>query len=397
MYKPIYIFIGLRYLWNSHLPIFKKIITIFSISSISLGIFSMIITVSVINGCQYSFKKNFLSFIPHLIITNKNQKINKLNFPKNILQSENIEKFSDFINSKVIIKNKNIINIADMIGIDSNNCEFLNNYNIKNVLPTLFLEKKNIIIGKELAKNLHVNINDTISLIYLPTHKKELVGESFKTKTFKITGIFSTNNEIDYYQILINKNHALNFLHYSKNLVTGWRIWLKDPFSSSKIKNLQNDLILLDWKTEKGELFKMMKVENYMMLFFLILILLIVICNVIIIFTINVIDKKNIIAIFQSQGLSNKKIALIFIILALSTSIIGSVIGTTMSVVLIMQKKILDFIIHLFFSDVKIPINIQFYQILLINIVFIFFSIISIIYPTCYIIKRTTYKVLSDE
>ncbi|AWH90494.1 lipoprotein-releasing system transmembrane subunit LolC [Buchnera aphidicola (Melanaphis sacchari)] len=397
MYKPIYIFIGLRYLWNSHLPIFKKIITIFSISSISLGIFSMIMTVSVINGCQYSFKKNFLSFIPHLIITNKNQKINKLNFPKNILQSENIEKFSDFINSKVIIKNKNIINIADMIGIDSNNCEFLNNYNIKNVLPTLFLEKKNIIIGKELAKNLHVNINDTISLIYLPTHKKELFEKSFKTKTFKITGIFSTNNEIDYYQILINKNHALNFLHYSKNLVTGWRIWLKDPFSSSKIKNLKNDLILLDWKTEKGEFFKMMKVENYMMLFFLILILLIVICNVIIIFTINVIDKKNIIAIFQSQGLSNKKIALIFIILALSTSIIGSIIGTTMSVILIMQKKILDFIIHLFFSNVKIPINIQLHQIFLINIVFIFFSIISIIYPTCYIIKRTTYKVLSDE
>ncbi|QCI24933.1 FtsX-like permease family protein [Buchnera aphidicola (Rhopalosiphum padi)] len=399
MYKPIYIFIGLRYLWNPHLPNFKKIITILSILGISIGISSTIVTISIINGFQNKFKNEILSFIPHIIITNKNRNVNKLDFPKEILKLKNVKKITNFISKKVIIEDKKEINIGEIIGIKTKNKKILENYNIKNVLYTLNSREYHAIIGKELAKKLHVNINDKIKLIVLPTSKKKFLKNRLNIQLFKITGVFSTNNEIDEYQILINEKNALNFLNYDQSSVTGWRIWLKDPFTLDiqKIKKLNKNFIVLDWKMKKGELFKAMQIENYIMLFFFILILLVAGFNIVISLTIHVLDKKNNISVFQSQGLPRYKIMLIFIVLGSSISIIGNLFGTIISIILIFQKDFLNFLINIFFIDIKIPIKIIPIQIFIINITSIFLTILSTLYPIWYAIKSMPSRILSDE
>ena len=399
MYKPIYIFIGLRYLWNPYLPNFKKIIIILSILGISIGISSTIITISMVNGFQNKFKNDILSFIPHIIITDKNRNINKLNFPKETLKLKNVEEITDFISKKVIIENKNEINIGEILGINIRNEKNLESYNIKKFLHTLNSRKYNAIIGSELAKKMHVNINDKIKLIVLPTSKKKFLQNDLNIKLFKITGIFSTNSEIDEYQILINEKNALNFLNYDKNDITGWKIRLKDPFilNIQKIKKLNKNFIILNWKTKKGELFKAMKIEKYIMLFFFILILLVSGFNIVTSLTMNVLDKKNNISIFQSQGLSRYKIMLIFIILGATISIVGNLFGTIISIILIFQKDFLNFLIKTFFIDIEIPIEISLIQILTINITFIFLTILSTLYPIWYAIKSTPSRILSDE
>lgn len=289
MYKPISLFIAIRYLWSTHLPIFKKIITILSIIGISISTASLIIIMSIINGSEENFKKNVLSFIPHLIITNKNQYVKKTMFPKNILKFNNVEKISDFISKEIIVQSKNNISIAEIIGIDNTNYYNTHNYNIKNILNTLKPKFYNIIIGKQLAKKLNVHIGDTVKLILLSNKKK-----IFNKHMFKIINIFSTKSEVDYYQILMNKEDSLNFLNYSKNYVTGWRIWLKNPLSLNinTIRQTIDDFILLDWKMQKGELFKAIKIEKYIMLFLFFLILLVSVLNIFIILTVYIIEKK---------------------------------------------------------------------------------------------------------
>lgn len=399
MYKPIYLFIGLRYLWNSRLTSFKKIITVLSIIGISIGILSIIITLSLVNGFQNEFKKNILSFIPHLIITNKNYYINESEFPKDILKLQNIQKVSSFISSKVLIKNKKNIGIGEIVAFKENNYNFFRNYNIKNILYTLNSQENNIIIGRQLAKKLHINVNDLIKLIVFPNSKKNLLTKKFNEKIFKVTGFFSTNNEIDNYQILINTQIALNFLHYYNNYVTGWRIWLKDPFSFNIniFETKKNNLLFLDWQLKQGELFKAVQIERYITLLFFISILLVVGLNVIITLTVNMIEKKNIIAILQTQGLCRKKIMLIFITLGSSTTVIGNLLGTLISFVLILQKNFLNLLTNIFFNNISIPIEIFPFQIFLINIIFISISILSTLYPIWSITKSTPSKILSNE
>ncbi|QCI17114.1 FtsX-like permease family protein [Buchnera aphidicola (Aphis helianthi)] len=399
MYKPIYIFIGLRYLWNSHLTSFKKIITILSIIGTSLGISSIVITISLVNGFQNEFQKNILSFVPHLIITNKNYYINESEFPRNILKSSNVQKISSFINSKVLIQSKKNITIGEIITFKEKNYDSFKNYNITNILYTLNSKENNVIIGKKLAKKLNININDSIKLITLPKSKKNFLTKQFNEKTFKVTGFFCTENEIDNYQILINSKIALTFLHYCKNYITGWRIWLKDPFyfDINMFKKIKNNLILLNWKSKEGELFKAVQIEKYIMLLFFILILLVVGFNIIITLTVNMIEKQNVIAILQTQGLCRKKIMLIFITIGSSISIIGNLLGILISFTLIFQKKILNLLINLFFNTTNISMKIFPFQVFLVNITFILLSILSMLYPIWKITKSTPAKILSHE
>ncbi|QFQ32468.1 FtsX-like permease family protein [Buchnera aphidicola (Aphis fabae)] len=399
MYKPIYIFIGLRYLWNSRLTSFKKIITTLSIIGISIGISSIIITISLINGFQNEFKKNFLSFIPHLIITNKNYYIDESEFPKNILKLKNIQKVSSFINSKVLVKNKKKISIGEIIAFKAKNYDSFRNYNIKNTLYTLNSKENNVIIGKKLAEKLNININDLIKLIVIPNSKKKFLTKQFNEQIFKVTGFFYTKNEVDSYQILINTQIALKFLHYDKNYITGWRIWLKDPlsFNINTFKTKKNNLLFLDWTLKQGELFKAVQIEKYIILLFFISILSVSGLNVVITLTVNMIEKKNIIAILQTQGLCRKKIMFIFVTLGLSTSLIGNLLGTLISFILIYQKKILNLLIKILFNNISISIEIFPFQIFLVNIIFILISILSTLYPIWNITKSTPSTILSNE
>ncbi|CAL4326355.1 FtsX-like permease family protein [Buchnera aphidicola] len=389
MYHPIYIFIGLRYLWNSHLPRFKKFLTLLSVIGISISVTALIIIMSIMNGCEENFKKNVLSFIPHLIITNNMKYINKSEFPKNILKLNNIEKISDVIKKDVLVENKNNITIGEIVGID--NDKNIVNYNIKYISDLLKPNKYHAIIGKELSKKLHVKIGDKIKLI--------LLSNNIKQKTFKIVNFFSTQNEIDYYQILINKQDSMNFLNYAKNYITGWRIWLKEPlsFNFEEIQKTVYPLILYDWTSQKGELFKAIKIEKYMMIFLFLLVLIVSVFNIFITFSIYIIEKKNTIAILKSQGLPDWKIMLIFITLGSSTSIFGSLLGTIISIVLIIENSFLQNFIQVLFDSTNIPIIIVPYQILFINIISIFITMFSTLYPSWKAIKTSPSRTLSNE
>lgn len=399
MYKPVYLFIGLRYLWNFHLPKFKKLITVLSIIGISISTASLVIVISVINGFEENFQKNVLSFIPHLIITNKNKCIHKSEFPKNVLNLYNFEKVSDFINKEVVLRSKNNITIGEMIGIDTTNNQNINNYNIKNALQILQPKQKNAILGIELAKKLNVHIGDKIKLILLPDKKNFFLKKKFNEQTFNVVNFFFTKNEVDYYQILINKEDSLNFLNFPKNCITGWRVWFKEPLSLNleKIKKSINHFVLLDWKSQKGEIFKAMTIEKYIIIFLFILILIVATLNIFITLTVYTIEKKNSIAILQSQGLSNWKIILIFVIIGSSTAVIGNIFGIVISTILIMQNDFLKFLIRIFFDETDISIIIIPHQIFFINIISIFITTITTLYPAYNAIKLQPAKILSHE
>ncbi|WP_425619504.1 FtsX-like permease family protein [Buchnera aphidicola] len=399
MYTPIYLFIAIRYLWNMHLTNFKKIFMILSITSIMISTVAIIVTISMINGSEHDFKKNIMSFVPHLIITNNDQYVRISDFPKKILQINNVETVSNLISKEVIAQSKNNISMAEIIGIDATNNYNIKNYNQKNILKILKSGQYNIIIGAQLAKKLNVCIGDTINLILLSDKKNNFSGEIFNQHIFKIINIFSTNNEIDYYQIIMNKQDSLNFLDYSKNYISGWRIWLYDPLhlNLNTFKKITNQFILLDWKLQKGELFKAMKIEKYIMFFLFFLILIISILNIFINLTTYIAENQCVIAILQTQGLSNWKIMLTFIIFGSSNVIIGSTLGTIIAMALIIQSNFLKYCINYFVHESNISLILVPYQILLINIASILFAIFATLYPSWRAIQSKPAQVLNNE
>lgn len=174
---------------------------------------------------------------------------------------------------------------------------------------------------------------------------------------------------------------------------------MKNPLSLNvnEIKKITHPLFLLDWTTQKGELFKAMKIEKYIMFLFLFLVLLVSILNIVVILTICTVEKQNAVAILQTQGLLNCKIMLIFIIFGSSTAIIGNILGTLISLTLIIQNDFLKFFINIFIDETNIPIIVIPYQIFFINITITLFTILSTLYPSWKAIQLKPSRILSNE
>lgn len=88
---------------------------------------------------------------------------------------------------------------------------------------------------------------------------------------------------------------------------------------------------------------------------------------------------------------------LIFVIFGSSNAIIGNILGTIISIVLIVQNNFLKFFIDIFFDETNIPIIIIPSQVFLINIFSVLLAIFSTLYPSWNAVQLKPAKILSNE
>jgi lipoprotein-releasing system permease protein len=68
MFLPLYAFIGYRYTRASQASSFVAFINFFSVAGITLGIMSLVIVLSVMNGFEGQLKQRILGIMPHITV-----------------------------------------------------------------------------------------------------------------------------------------------------------------------------------------------------------------------------------------------------------------------------------------------------------------------------------------
>ena len=68
MFLPLYAFIGYRYTRASQASSFVAFINFFSVAGITLGMMSLIIVLSVMNGFEAQLKQRVLGIMPHITV-----------------------------------------------------------------------------------------------------------------------------------------------------------------------------------------------------------------------------------------------------------------------------------------------------------------------------------------
>lgn len=402
MYQYTSFIIGMRFLNGANLDFFNKFVSYLSTISIALGVLSLITVISVMNGFENYLEKNFLQFIPQIIVTNKNNLINtKTENIKNKLFFPGVKLVTSIIIENVILQSIDNISIGTMIGINTKEIEPLEKYFINVKKKDLKENEYKVILGEKLANYLKVKKNDIIRIILPSNNIFTLIGRIPSQKLLKVIGTFSTDKEIDNYQILINQKDASNLLNYKKFNITGWRIHLYKPLNISKFekykKSLPKNFIWQDWRDTQGELFKSIKIEKNVMIILISLIILISIFNIITFIGLLILEKKEEIAILKTQGMNKINIMMIFIFQGLVSSILGSFIGTLLSILILKKINIIMPIINDVFKNITLPVIISPLQIICINIITIIIVILSIIYPACYASNLNPVKILKYE
>ena len=311
------IMMAIRYLRSKNAGFFS-IITLFSMFGIALGVATLIVVMSVMNGFRAKLFDSIISINGHINVSfdaNINSDYLKV--------SELIKKISGVSKAIPVTNNQAVIefdgNIASVIvrGIALEDLSNIaNNLVIENTD-----EKDGIIIGTRLAEVF--NNTDEINLI-------SPKGFPIDMKKYKIIGTFDSGiYEYDNTLVYMQLKSAQKFFHYGDS-VESIEVFVDDITKSEKLANTIEDdigMISESWQKQQIHYFNALKTERSVMFLILALIILVASFNIISNLMIIVQEKKSTIAIMRTFGATNWSIMRIFCICGLLIGVVGTCLG----------------------------------------------------------------------
>lgn len=403
---PFELYVAFRYLKAKRKQTFISFITLISILGVILGVMALIVVLSVMSGFQKSLRDKILGSNAHIIVLNYEGPFNNyLDVMKKIKDIKGVEETAPFIISQVMLSNGDRSTGVVLKGIDPSLQGKVTNLEKSIKKGSIVdLNKKSdlpqIIIGRELSRNLGVLTGDKINLI-IPMGDITPLGIIPKVLEFEVCAIFETGMfDYDSTMAYINLETAQKVFKFDKK-VTGIEVKVKDIFKSDIIaQEIQGRLSLpfktRDWKEMNKNLFSALKLEKTALFIILLLIILVAAFNIITTLIMLVMEKNKDIAILKSMGATSKSIGKIFrlqgIIIGVVGTGIGAILGITISLnldpIVVFLEKV--FKVQLLARDVylmdKFPSSIEMLDVFLICL----FSFLICYFATLYPAKKAS-------
>ena len=339
MFYPLSVFIGLRYTKSKRNNQFVSFVSLFSTGGIILGVLALITVLSVMNGFEGELKQRILGAIPHAKLTNQSQTIDNWQQRIDLIPSDplvvNIE---PMINAEAILQSKTGLQGVKIEGI------YPEKYGSKTVQDNIIIgsiddlkaSEYNIIIGDQLANKLGVRLGDKVRVTSTRGVRYTPLGQVPSQRNFTIAGFFNVGSDVDQYLVLMHAEVAARLIRINTNQVTDLRFYFNDPFAveSWQPPALNDNEMIIDWRSTHGELFAAVKMEKNMIWLLLCLIIAVAAFNILSSSVMVVTDKSAEVAILKTLGIQASTINFIFIIQGAFSGIIGALIGTGLGLLL---------------------------------------------------------------
>ena len=403
--------LGYKYLRSNKGGVFS-FTTLLAIIGLSIGISSLIVVTSVMNGFEKELEDRILGVIPHSVISSDEPIDDYENLINQVKKDANILEASTYINTQAIISSSYDTRGVSLIGIDplkEKNMSIIPNYMLVGDLNNLN-EDNTIIIGSLLAAQISAYIGDEVN-ITTSDIRTTLIGSYPRSVNLEVVGIFELKTEIDQYLTLTSHSTSQKIKNLKANQTTGIRLKTNNLFSAdiiteNIINNLDsNNLTYSSWKNTHGTLFEAIKFEK--LLISLMLFLIIAVASILVLSTVvmTVKSKEREIGILLTLGASNKQIVLIFFTQGLIVTLIGIFVGILLGFLLIYNlnnfisviESMLDRnLLEAYFIN-YFPYYINFGQIFLICFFSFLISLISSLIPSFRAVRLNPVEILRHE
>jgi lipoprotein-releasing system permease protein len=404
--------ISSQYLRSNRKKGFISFISGVSMVGLILGVMTLVVVLSVMNGFHKELRGRILNAISHSYISEYGGKLEdwrdlqiKINqHPEVLSSSPYIEKYA-LLNTP---NNAQGISVRGVIPALEKQTSILLN-NIK--LGSSQLSKSSILIGSGLATKLNATINDKITLL-TPELSSNIMGIQPRFKRFTVTGIFEAGmGEYDNNLAFIELNQAQK-LYSMKGQVSGIRLKVKDLFQAKKITDeivtrLGSRYYGVDWTRQKANFIQALNLEKQMIGIILSLIVAVAAFNIVSMMVMVVVDKTADIAILRTIGMTPKRIVKIFFYQGLTIGVVGIIIGLLLGILLALNIEVIvsgietllgfEFFPKGIFYINRFPSEIQLDDILQVALGAFILVIFASIYPAKRAGKIAIAKVLNHE
>lgn len=400
MFRPLSLFIGLRYTRAKRRNHFISFISLTSMLGIALGVIVLITVLSVMNGFDREIKKRVFGMVPALTVTSLDGFVNHWEETKKIVsQFPGVTAVEPVVTQQVMLTNSGYVQPAMVNGIlpaEEKNISVLADKMTQGTLASLEPGKFNIVLGEDLANRLDAAIGDKVTVV-TPQVSTSIAGVVPRFKRFTVTGIFRVGSGFGFDMSLafINLTDAQKLFEMS-TAVTALRTGTQDVFSAPQMSEkmaayLGPNARVMNWTDQFGAFFHAVKLEKTMMFFILLLIIAVAVFNLVSTLVMVVNDKESDIAILRTFGATPAMIMRIFIVQGAIIGVTGTLLGIIGGIALAMNVTGLvnwiQSVFHVQFLSSSVyfvdylPSELQWADVMHISLSALILSLIATLYP----------------
>ncbi len=321
---------------------YASFLTVIATLGVALGVFSLIVVLSVMGGFSGDLQKKLIGFNAHVIVDDNGTDVIPAVVGGN---DRNIK------GSALVIEGEGIIgspaggdNSAQGVkirGIDNKDLEMLDGADF--MLPGDFKDGV-AILGSELAMQLsvHPDYGDRVQII-VPFGRVGPTGDILPEKMeFSVGGMFKTGYfDYDSKTVILTVSDAKRLLGDNAGQAT--HIWLHDPRDAksvaAKLMKEYPGLKVSTWEGTNKKLFAALKLERMAMSALLTLIVVIACISIISIIFMFVFARRKDIAVLEAIGVTKKELRRIFIKIGAFIGVCGTLIGLVLGIAVCLYLK----------------------------------------------------------
>ncbi len=402
IFTPFERMVAIRYLRARRQEGFISVISWFSLIGIALGVATLIVVMSVMNGFRQELFQRVIGLNGHMNVYAMQGPIeNYQTLLDRLSKANDVTGIAPTIESQALITHDGTASGAYVRGLSPDAIRTrpsiashivdgsLNDYG-----------DGNIAIGIRMAQRLDLHLGDSLALIS-PVGKSTVFGTAPRTRSYKIAAIFDVGMfEYDNNFIFMPLDDAQLFFSTGDG-VTSLEMFVKNPQDLSNTrKNVvaaigteqTQPLRLLDWQQTNSSFFTALQVERNVMFLILTMIILVAAFNIISGLIMMVKDKGRDIAILRTMGATRGMIMRIFFLNGSFIGLAGTSTGLALGLFIAKHieglRQIVQRLTHTdpFAADVyfltRMPSVVDWHDVIEIVVMALVLSFLATLYPS---------------
>jgi lipoprotein-releasing system permease protein len=340
MFRPLELFIGLRYTRAKRRNHFISFISLVSMLGIAVGIIALIAVISVMNGFEKQLRDSILGMVAHATISPVGDSLHDWQQAVSIAQTNpHVLGAAPYVERQALLQGTRVGGavIRGVLPDQEPKVSNLDQKMVKGHLDDLKPGAFGIILGNELAMELGVGVGDKVNVI-TPEVSATPLGAIPRSKRFSVVGIFSVGfQEYDESLAVVHMDDAQRL--FLLDGPTGIRLRLDDMFRAWDIgRDLADQLgqyyRVQDWREGHANFFSAVSMEKKVMFIILSLIVAVAAFNLVSTLVMLVTDKQADIAILRTLGISPQSIMGVFMVQGVIVGAFGILLGIVGGVLL---------------------------------------------------------------
>jgi lipoprotein-releasing system permease protein len=341
MRRPVFLFVGLRYLRASRGSGFVSFVTVASVLGVALGVATLIVVLSVMNGFETELRDRLLGLTSHAAVIADEPRRDWEMLTTALPAQPGIVGAAPYVELEAMLSGAGAMTAGLVTGVEPRleaGVSRVADSMVSGALSDLKPLGRGIVLGRALAQKLGVAPGDRVTVL-VPRPPRNGGGVGSVTDSFTVVGIFELGvQDHDSVRAMLYLDDAAA-LGGLAGAVTGVRVETDDIFSAPRVVRDAVTAIsaggrytVRDWTQENASYFRAIRIEKIMMMLLLSLIIGVAAFNIVAMLVMVVTEKRGGIAILRTLGCSRGDIVAVFVLQGTLIGWAGALLGLVLGV-----------------------------------------------------------------